>query len=236
MSFVPIKGFEGYYSINSKGVILNHKVNKKGVPIKVLGKPHHAKRVALRLPYHEAVNLRLDQLVAEHFLKKTNELRYLHNLSGDPNDYSVSNLEYKNYVQSVTVIEPSLLKELSLQYLNGYKRMSQLAEIANTGKTNITVNIKEWCIENGVEDQYIKRAIFNRDNAVRKTGLNTAKAVVKFSKDGKYITEYRTVTLAARYNNITAATLSAALDLKHRTAGGYRWRSLSKILPLVLKK
>lgn len=236
MSFVPIKGFEGYYSINSDGVVLNHKVNKEGVPIKVIGKPHHAKRVVLRIPYQDSVNVRLDKLVAEHFLKKTNELRYLHNLSGDPNDYSASNLEYKNYVQSVAAIEPALLKELSLQYINGFKTTKQLAEIANTGDTNMSVKIKEWCIENGIEDKYNKRAMSNRDNAVKMTGTNAGKAVVKFTKDGKYITEYRTVTIAARYNNIAVPTLSAALDLKHRTAGGFRWRSLSKMLPLVLKK
>ena len=235
MSFVPIKGFEGYYSINSDGVVLNHKVNKEGVPIKVIGKPHHAKRVVLRIPYHDSVNLRIDQLVAEHFLKKTIELRYLHNLSGDPNDYSVSNLEYKDYVQSAATIEPILLKELSLQYINGFKTTKQLAEIANTGNTNMSVKIKDWCVENGLEDKYNKRAMSNRDNAVKMTGTNAGKAVVKFSKEGKYISEYRTVTIAARYNNIAVPTLSAALDLKHRTAGGFRWRSLSKILPLVLK-
>lgn len=236
MSFVPIKGFEGYYSINSDGVVLNHKENKEGVPVKVIGKPHHAKRVVLRLPYQDSVNVRLDQLVAEHFLKKTKELRYLHNLSGDPNDYSASNLEYKNYVQSVAAIEPTLLKELSLQYINGLKTTSQLAEIADTGNTNMSVKIKEWCIENGLADKYTKRAMANRDNAVKMTGTNAGKAVVKFSKDGKYITEYRTVTIAARANNIAVPTLSAALDKKHRTAGGFRWRSLSKMLPLVLKK
>ena len=236
MSFVPIKGFEDYYSINSDGVVLNHKVNKEGEPIKVIGKPHHAKRVVLRIPYHDSVNLRIDQLVAEHFLKKSNELRYLHNLSGDPNDYSVSNLEYKNYVQSDAAIEPTLLKELSLLYINGFKTTKQLAEIANTGDTNMSVKIKEWCKENGLEDKYNKRAMSNRDNAVKMTGTNSGKPVVKFSKDGEYITEYRTVTIAANDNSIAVPTLSAALDLKHRTAGGFRWRSLSKMLPLVLKK
>ena len=235
MSFVPIKGFEGYYSINSDGVVLNHKVNKEGVPIKVIGKPHHAKRVVLRIPYHDSVNLRIDQLVAEHFLKKTIELRYLHNLSGDPNDYSVSNLGYKDYVQSAAAIEPVLLKELSLQYINGINTTSQLAEIANTDNTNVSTKIKEWCIENGLEDKYNERAMSNRDNAVKMTGTNTGKPVAKFSKDGKYISEYRTVTVAAKANNIAVPTLSAALDLKHRTAGGFRWRSLSKMLPLVLK-
>lgn len=235
MSFVPIKGFEGYYSINSDGVVLNHKVNKEGVPIKVIGKPHHAKRVVLRIPYHDSVNVRLDQLVAEHFLKKTNELRYLHNLSGDPNDYSVSNLEYKDYVQSAATIEPTLLKELSLQYINGFKTTKQLAEIANTDNTNVSTKIKEWCIENGLEDKHNERAMSNRDNAVKMTGTNAGKPVAKFSKDGKYISKYCTVTVAAKANNIAVPTLSAALDLKHRTAGGFRWRSLSKILPLVLK-
>lgn len=236
MTFVPIKGFEGYYSINSDGVVLNHKVNKEGVPIKVIGKPHHAKRVVLRIPYHDSVNVRLDKLVAEHFLKKTNELRYLHNLSGDLNDYSVSNLEYKDYVQSVAAIEPALLKELSLQYINGFKTTKQLAEMANTVADNVSSKVKAWCIENGLEDKYIKRAMSNRDNAVKMTGTNAGKAVVKFSKDGEYITEYRTVTIAAKANNIAVPTLSAALDLKHRTAGGFRWRSLSKMLPLVLKR
>lgn len=236
MSFVPIKGFEGYYSINSDGVVLNHKVNKEGVPIKIIGKPHHAKRVVLRIPYHDSVNIRIDQLVAEHFLKKTNELRYLHNLSGDLNNYSVSNLEYKDYVQSAAAIEPALLKELSLQYINGFKTTKQLAEIANTIPDNISSKLKEWCKENGLEDKYNKRAMSNRDNAVKMTGTNAGKAVVKFSKEGDYITEYRTVTVAARANNIAVPTLSAALDLKHRTAGGFRWRSLSKMLPLVLKR
>lgn len=236
MTFVPIKGFEGYYSINSDGVVLNHKVNKEGVPTKVIGKPHHAKRVVLRIPYHDSVNLRIDQLVAEHFLKKTNELRYLHNLSGDPNDYSVSNLEYKDYVQSDSAIEPTLLRELALQYINGTKTTKQLAEMANTDNTNVSTKIKEWCIENGLEDKYNERAMSNRDNAVKMTGTNTGKPVAKFSKDGKYISKYRTVTVAAKANNIAVPTLSAALDLKHRTAGGFRWRSLSKILPLVLKK
>lgn len=235
MSFVPIKGFEGYYSINSDGVVLNHKVNKEGVPTKVIGKPHHAKRVVLRIPYHDSVNLRIDKLVAEHFLKKTNELRYLHNLSGDPNDYSVSNLEYKDYVQSDSAIEPTLLRELALQYINGTKTTKQLAEMANTDNTNVSTKIKEWCIENGLEDKYNERAMSNRDNAVKMTGTNTGKPVAKFSKDGKYISKYRTVTVAAKANNIAVPTLSAALDLKHRTAGGFRWRSLSKILPLVLK-
>lgn len=236
MTFVPIKGFEGYYSINSDGVVLNHKVNKEGVPNKVVGKPHHAKRVVLRIPYHDSVNLRIDQLVAEHFLKKTNELRYLHNLSGDPNDYSVSNLEYKDYVQSDSAIEPTLLRELALQYINGTKTTKQLAEMANTDNTNVSTKIKEWCIENGLEDKYNERAMSNRDNAVKMTGTNTGKPVAKFSKDGKYISKYRTVTIAAKANNIAVPTLSAALDLKHRTAGGFRWRSLSKMLPLVLKK
>ena len=233
MSFVPIKGFEGYYSINSDGVVLNHKVNKEGVPIKVIGKPHHAKRVVLRIPYHDSVNIRLDKLVAEHFLKKTNELRYLHNLSGDPNDYSVSNLEYKDYVQSDSAIEPTLLKELSLQYINGLKTIKQLAEMANTFAYNASSRIKTWCIENGLEEEYKQRATSNRDNAVKMTGTNMGKAVAKFSKEGEYITEYRTVTDAAKANNIAVPTISAALDLKHRTAGGFRWRSVSKILPLV---
>lgn len=236
MSFVPIKGFEGYYSINSDGVVLNHKENKEGVPITVIGKPHHAKRVVLRLPYQDAVNVRLDQLVAEHFLEKTRELRYLHNLSGDPNDYSASNLEYKNYVQSVAAIEPTLLKEISLLYINGFKTTKQLAEMADTNADNVSAKVKAWCMENGLEDKYNKRAMANRDNAVKMTGTNAGKPVVKFSKDGEYITEYRTVTIAAKANNIAVPTLSAALDLKHRTAGGYRWRSLSKMLPLVLKK
>lgn len=236
MTFVPIKGFEEYYSINSDGVVLNHKVNKEGVPIKVIGKPHHAKRVVLRIPYHPSVNLRIDQLVAEHFLKKTNELRYLHNLSGDPNDFSVGNLEYKDYVQSDSAIEPDLLKELALQYINGTKTTEQLAEMANTFRYNASSRIRTWCIENGLEEEYKKRAMSNRDNAVKMTGTNLGKPVVKFSKDGKYIAEYRTVTVAAKANNIAVPTLSAALDLKHRTAGGYRWRSLSKMLPLVLDK
>lgn len=236
MSFVPIKGFEGYYSINSDGVVLNHKVNKEGVPIKVIGKPHHTKRVVLRIPYHDSVNLRIDQLVAEHFLKKTNELRYLHNLSGDPNDYSVSNLEYKDYVQSAAAIEPTLLRELALQYINGTKTTKQLAEMANTDNTNVSTKIKEWCIGNGIEDKYNERAMSNRDNAVKMTGTNTGKPVAKFTKDGKYITGYHTVTIAAKANNIAVPTLSAALDLKHRSAGGFRWKSLSKMFPLVLEK
>lgn len=236
MSFVPIKGFEGYYSINSDGVVLNHKEDKEGVPVKVIGKPHHAKRVVLRLPYQDSVNVRLDQLVAEHFLEKTRELRYLHNLSGDPNDYSASNLEYKSYVQSVAAIEPTLLKEISLLYINGFKTTKELAEMADTNPDNVSAKVKEWCMENDLEDKYNKRAMSNRDNAVKMTGTNAGKPVVKFSKDGEYITEYRTVTIAARANNIAVPSLSAALDLKHRTAGGYRWRSLSKMLPLVLKK
>lgn len=233
MSFVPVKGYEGYYLINTDGVVLNIKQQPEGVPIKRIGKPQHAKRVILRLPYKESHNMRLDTLVADNFLTKTPENRYLHNISGDLNDCSVSNLIYRNYVQSKASIEPLLLKEMVDLYLKGAKSTVQLAALANTDPTNTSTKIKEWCIINGLEKEYLKRATSNRDEAVKHTGTNQGKEVAQFTLDDIFIGTYKTVTLAANAVGIGVPTLSIALDQRTRSAGGYRWKSLSKILPRI---
>lgn len=231
MSFVPVKGYEGYYLINRDGVVLNIKRDPKGVPITRVGKPHHAKRVCLRIPHEGSDNLRLDTLVATAFLGKTDRNKYLHNISGDLNDCSVDNLEYREYIQSNASIEPSLLKLMAYHYLKGNKTTKELAELANTKPTNASNKIKEWCNINGLKDEYIKRATANRDNAVKHTGTNQGKKVAQFNLDGIFLKSYKTVTIAAKSVGISVPTLSSALDQRTRTAGGFRWKSLSKILP-----
>lgn len=228
--FVPLKGYEQYYSINKHGVVLNHKKNSKGEPINIVGKPHHSKRVVLRRPYEDSSNVRLDRLVAEHFLERTHTNRYLHNISGDPNDYSADNLEYRHYVQSDAAIEPALLKEISLLYINGLKNTNELAEIAGTNSTNASQKIKEWCTENLIKHQYEARAKINLYKVFRMATTSTGKSIAQFR--GKVlIRTFDTVTAAATHVDKAVPTVSAALDKPTRTAGGYTWRSLSKILP-----
>lgn len=231
MSFVPIKGYEGYYLINRDGVVLNIKRDPNGIPITRIGKPHHAKRVCLRIPYEGSDNIRLDTLVATTFLGKTDRNKYLHNISGDVNDCSVDNLEYRDYIQSSASIEPTLLKKMAYLYLKGMNTTAELAELANTDATNASLKIKEWCRINSLSTEYRIRAAHNRDSAVQFTGTNLGKPVAQFSTEGVFIRKHDTVTKAANYIGLSVPTVSLSLDKHTRTAGGYKWRSLSKILP-----
>lgn len=65
-------------------------------------------------------------------------------------------------------------------------------------------------------------------DSFRKYNNSKKKKVDKFSLEGKYVDTYNSIAEAGKLNNIPKYNISACLNKRQHTAGGYRWEYASK--------
>lgn len=90
-------------------------------------------------------------------------------------------------------------------------------------KENNNVNNLEWCTisyNNKYGNGFIERCINARKGSI----LKTAKQVLQYSLDGKFIKEYYSAMEAARQNNCRQGGISECCNGKQKTAYGYVWK------------
>lgn len=158
MTFKDIPYLPGF-AISKDGEVLNQTtghllkiqhVGKARVAISILGKKH---------------NFRVDKLVADTYLDKDPRNRYLHNISGDPTDVSVENLEYRDYPENAKAIPDNDVYKLVLEYLNHERTLDQMAEHYGISRATVNVYIRDYCEENNLVPQYKARVQANKELA-----------------------------------------------------------------------
>lgn len=89
--FIPIKGYEQYYSISRTGEVMSHFY---GIILKH-GMASGYPRVQLYRPGKKKPKSHLiHRLLAEHFISNPNQLPYVNHINGDTSDFRIANLEW----------------------------------------------------------------------------------------------------------------------------------------------
>ncbi|RYF29600.1 MAG: hypothetical protein EOO17_00860 [Chloroflexi bacterium] len=95
--YVPIKGFEPYYSINREGEILSHRF---GLPLKHNLSTDYP-RVTLYKPGVRGKTKSIHRLLCEHFIKNPKNLPLVNHINGNTNDFRLNNLEWASHEYNV---------------------------------------------------------------------------------------------------------------------------------------
>lgn len=95
--------------------------------------------------------------------------------------------------------------------------------VNHDGNVDVDKSNLEWCNikYNVTYGTTKKRMVSTRNN---KKSLNSEKQVIQYSKNGDYITEYKSISEAARFNNLSLGDLSEACNGKRKTLNGYIWK------------
>lgn len=89
-SYIPIPGYEGYYSISEQGEVLSHFYR---IPLKH-GMASGYPRVRLYKPGGKAKTHLIHRLLAEIFIPNPASLPMVNHINGDTTDFSLVNLEW----------------------------------------------------------------------------------------------------------------------------------------------
>ena len=146
----------------------------------------------------EVKNLKIHRLVATAFIKNPQNKSCVNHIDGNKKNNNVKNLEWCTY------------KENSL---HAYK----------IGLNKVTDKMREACKINGKKTGKINGQKVGKENIKKAIQKNKIK-VKQYSKEGKYINTYDSITDAGKFNKIKKCNISANIKGRTKTAGGYIWK------------
>lgn len=119
-----------------------------------------------------------------------------------------------------------LLAESFMPNPLNYKEVNHI----DGNKFNNQLNNLEWCSRKQNAVHAFSTGLINKDKVraavrknVKRASEATRKPIVKFSKDGVFVSEFRSLIDAANGNRFHAVNISKAALGKIKTAYGYRW-------------
>lgn len=97
IGFIPVKGYEGYYSINKEGDVVS---SYYGITLKH-GESAGYPRVTLYKPGKRGKGKTIHRLLAEHFIPNPDNLPQVNHIDGDRYNFSLDNLEWVTASENV---------------------------------------------------------------------------------------------------------------------------------------
>lgn len=222
-----IKGYEGLYTISKDGVIYSI---LRGVVINRINNPR-SKLARVNLScYGVMENKRVDALLAEAWLDNPHNYRYLHFKTCDRTNVSLDNLEYLPYPPISRGIPDCHLKEICKAYINNQVKVKDLCAKYGLRNTSISNALRKWASLNGLEEEYRATVVNNLQTIINGVRPLPVRKVARYDTEGNLLAKYPTIKAAGIANNINASGISQVLDKPNRKAGGFIWKSLSKVV------
>lgn len=199
----PVKGFEGYYEISSKGRIVSvERFEKRGS--NVVHIKQHFKKPRINNDGYYTVNLykngtyktlRVHRLMAEAFI---------------PNPENKPCIDHKDTNRTNNTIcfneDGSINEEkTNIRWVTHHE---------NTQNPLTLQKIKDACTKEEVERQ---RQVRIENGSYRR--------VFQYTKDGIFVAEYETMKDASRACGIPDTNICKAVDIPTKSVGGYMWVS-----------
>jgi hypothetical protein len=122
-------------------------------------------------------------------------------------------LETHTNIEIASKRERELQKEYGYRIDSGYSIVIKLDKIAG-GKSSAT---NQWAQN---REQLIERSKLSKPVCIEKFG----KEILQYHLDGKFIKEWKGIKEAARTLNIKPPNLSATLNGRQKTCGGFIWK------------
>lgn len=225
--FVPIKDYETQYEISDEGVIrCIGRFTRKEFLSATGAQRGYALRVSLNKPGNRVTSYRLDKLVAEHHVPNPNKYRYVHNISGDKNDVSAANLEYRNYPPTRSVYTQAEIAEIAKNYLDNVDEpFTTYAKRFKLSSGMLRRYVQDWADENGRGEEYTEKMSANRATSVDSARAHILKPVLQYTPEGVFLREFPSVSAAANSIGVTKSTLSRSINkTSHILLGGFKWK------------
>jgi predicted DNA-binding protein YlxM (UPF0122 family) len=229
---VPIKGFEGKYTISNYGQIFSIKSQQylkcgictSGYPI-----------AKLFISYDSVTNKRLykyvrvHRLVAEHFLDNLENKPCINHKDGNKLNNLVQNLEYCSHKENslhafTTGLTPKKQRKLTPE---------QIQECVQQYKSGIT--IKEMTHKFNVSRNAIEKYVLKAEDLqnarqlqLQLRGKNTGKqlsiSVQQYTKEGVFIKSWESMIKAAKSLGVNPGNISNVISGRQKSAGGFLWK------------
>lgn len=226
-NFKPVKGFEDEYLISDTGIVKCIRKSRRKDYIDPVGAARgHALRVTLHHAGHSNRCYRLDRLVAEHFVPNPHKYKYLHNISGDKNDVSASNLEFREYPPTRSKYTKPEIAEIAKNYLdNTDVPFTTYAKQFGLSSNMLRHYVIEWAKDNDRMEDYEERMYVNRANCIGTARTHIIKPVIQYNLNGTMLKTYPSLIAAAVAVGIDSSNLSRNVNSTTLTkVGGYKWK------------
>ena len=202
-----IKGFEGFYQIDDKGnvyslhndIVLENTINRDGYCVVTLHK--NGRRCQKKV----------HQLVADTFIPNEENKTDVHHLNRDKKDNRVENLVW-------------LSKEEHSKIHGDKKDRTYIF----TEETRLKMSIakkgrkpSELCRLKSIEAKKGKK---QSEETKRKRAESRKKPILQYTKDGKFIREWKSAQDAENELGILDSHICMVLKCKRKSAGGFVWK------------
>lgn len=222
--FVPIIGYGDKYVINNKGIVKNLCKPPGNNRLRIVGLDK-GQSLRVNLSHggtHES--LRLDMLVAYHFVENPHNYRYINNISGDKSDVSADNLEYVEHPVTTSLMTAKAVEEMALAYLESDEVFSDFASRYSIKTATARKYVVEWCTNNDRLKEYREQTHKRQIEFLNTRKTEAYKPVIRCTKAGVPIEEYPSISAAARDMGCKVSSISRALGAHYRTSGGFKWK------------
>jgi hypothetical protein len=223
-----IPGFTSYWATHD-GRIYSYKTGKREEKTLYLEKCGYVTVGLTPDEGKQQKRYRLHVIMAKAWLTNSDNLPIVNHKDGNKQNNHIGNLEYVSQHENVVhayshslikkPVKPVCQYDLDGNFIAEYESINEAAIKTNLNPAGIGAACKQkkQCSSGGFLWYYKDKKPVTRNHG-------NAKYVLQYTKDGKFVAEYKSAREASEAVDISIMSISLACRGKHKTAAGFVWK------------